>query len=645
MSTSIADILRRRRREPLDERLPDGRSVDDLLRVTEKRNVISGAGGQGEPLSQSQVLTPQNQQAITRPRQTFNTSLSPEDEIKFEQWKAKYAPNDSGEDYDLRGAYKAGLTPDSKTGHWEDTFKKPNHPTFSNLSQYAVGSNAAKAGHWEGDRFVPPTSRHPPLGPQPPRPSNIPVNAHWDATGIGPDGGEWIAPADLTRSRATGSIPTYNVPESETTRPRAVSFDPQTGRPNEDYYRERGDTAGLYEATRNWEPHGGKRGFKNSLKAALLMGAEGARANPNDPVTGALAGLAIGGAAGTAVPNLTNRLRRQQQLGQLGGELKRDLDLKKQQAAIDQSQMVEVELDNGQHVMVPARTAAALQSRQQEIGLRGDTLEARKGRWDKLGEHEAARDAQALYNSGAADDSAELRAEIARRLRLPTGTVLPPRGLGNQIKLDESGNYVIVNPRSGQVTQTNQQSYEPTREKGRDRRATQAQQAAMSRVQAQQAGANQRAGMRGTGPARLDSTTRNNIAKGVGAVEAVKGELTQIDAQIKALDDATKGRALTPEEQSRITSLGRQRQEKVNQAKAITAQLDALDPNNETGVGEGGYPYRKPRQQAAPSDLDRPIYGKPSGRTIEGAINAFKRKVGRAPTAEEIAKMKAALGQ
>lgn len=536
MSTSVSDILRRRRRTPMDERLPDGSSVDDLLRIVENRNVISGAGG--EPLGQSQVLTPQNQQSITRPR--------------------------------------------TVTG----------------------------------------TPRHPPLGPQPVRPANIPPNAHWDATGIGPDGGEWISGG---QQPAQQSSPTE-------TRPRAVTFDPQTGRPNESYYRERGDTAGLYEATRNWEPHGGKRGFKNSLKAALLMGAEGARANPNDPVTGALAGLAIGGAAGTAVPNFTNRLRRQQKLGQFGGELKQDLELKKQQAAIDQGQMVEVALDNGQRVMVPAKSAATLQSRQQEIGLRGDTLEARKKRWDSLGKHEGARDAQAFYNSGAADNSTELLIEVAKRMGFPEGTVLPPRGLGNQIKLDDAGNYIVISPRSGEVTVTGQKSYEPVKEAGRERRAQAAQAGAMARTQATQAGANQRAGARGTGTMKLDATTRNNIAKGVGAIESVKGELTQLDAQIKALDDATKGRQLTAEEQSRITSLGRQRQEKVNQAKAIAAQLDTLDPNSETGVGEGGYPYRKPRQQVA-SDLDNPIApnakGKYAGKRISKAnVAEFGRRHG-----------------
>ncbi len=85
----------------------------------------------------------------------YETKLTPEEEKAFQPWKQQYAPKDSGQDYDLRGAFKAGLTPDPNNGHWSDQFKKPNHETFSVESQYAVGANAAKAGHWEGEQFVP----------------------------------------------------------------------------------------------------------------------------------------------------------------------------------------------------------------------------------------------------------------------------------------------------------------------------------------------------------------------------------------------------------------------------------------------------------------------------------------------------------
>lgn len=82
----------------------------------------------------------------------FDTQLLPHEEKQYILWKKKYAPNDSGEDYDLRGAFKAGLVPDENTGHWPDTFKKPNHPTFSVESQYAQYGNP---GSWEGNQFMP----------------------------------------------------------------------------------------------------------------------------------------------------------------------------------------------------------------------------------------------------------------------------------------------------------------------------------------------------------------------------------------------------------------------------------------------------------------------------------------------------------
>ena len=85
----------------------------------------------------------------------YDTKLSAGEEKKFQEWKAKNAPNDSGQDYDLRGAFKAGVKPDAETGHWPDTWKKPNHPTFSDQSIYA-NDRPDLAGKWEGDKYIPP---------------------------------------------------------------------------------------------------------------------------------------------------------------------------------------------------------------------------------------------------------------------------------------------------------------------------------------------------------------------------------------------------------------------------------------------------------------------------------------------------------
>ena len=94
----------------------------------------------------------------------FDTPLSPQEENDFQQWKQKYAPQDSGEDYDLRGAFKEGLTPDPVSGHWPDTYKKPNHPTFSVESKYAK-DRPDLAGSWQGNTYVPPAKQASDLSP------------------------------------------------------------------------------------------------------------------------------------------------------------------------------------------------------------------------------------------------------------------------------------------------------------------------------------------------------------------------------------------------------------------------------------------------------------------------------------------------
>lgn len=84
----------------------------------------------------------------------YDTPL-PAGDKGFQDWKEKYAPNDSGMDYDLQGAYLGGATP-AENGHFPDTWKKPNHPTFSDQSKYSKDAPNS-AGHWNGDEFVPPS--------------------------------------------------------------------------------------------------------------------------------------------------------------------------------------------------------------------------------------------------------------------------------------------------------------------------------------------------------------------------------------------------------------------------------------------------------------------------------------------------------
>ena len=90
---------------------------------------------------------------------SFNTPLPKGKEIEYSNWKAANAPFDSGYDYDLQGAFLAGVQRDPVTGHMPDTWKKPNHPTFSNQSQYATGRWAKYAGTWQGESYIPSRTR------------------------------------------------------------------------------------------------------------------------------------------------------------------------------------------------------------------------------------------------------------------------------------------------------------------------------------------------------------------------------------------------------------------------------------------------------------------------------------------------------
>ena len=81
----------------------------------------------------------------------YNTQLSSVDEDKFLQWAASNNKMRDLEDYDLRGAWKAGAL---TGGHGPDTYKKPNHPTFSNESMYSTPQTPG--GEWQqsGDNWA-----------------------------------------------------------------------------------------------------------------------------------------------------------------------------------------------------------------------------------------------------------------------------------------------------------------------------------------------------------------------------------------------------------------------------------------------------------------------------------------------------------
>ena len=107
----------------------------------------------------------------------FNTQLTQGAE---QAYRGKFGEN-SDRDYDLRGAFAAGLTDGAKTArapdgsayfpdHLPDTYKKPNHETFSNESQYAQYA-PDRAGSWNGERYISPAT------PAQPSPGGTPAPA------------------------------------------------------------------------------------------------------------------------------------------------------------------------------------------------------------------------------------------------------------------------------------------------------------------------------------------------------------------------------------------------------------------------------------------------------------------------------------
>lgn len=96
-------------------------------------------------------------QAITGQPATFDTRLSPQQEAAFQQWRGGLSPDlQNTGDYDLRGAYAANAQ-EAANGHLPDTWKKPNHMTFSSGSMYSTPS--APGGEWS--QIAPPTAQQP----------------------------------------------------------------------------------------------------------------------------------------------------------------------------------------------------------------------------------------------------------------------------------------------------------------------------------------------------------------------------------------------------------------------------------------------------------------------------------------------------
>lgn len=84
----------------------------------------------------------------------YNTALPPDQEQQYQRWLQSQSALNNRDmsrdtyDYDMRGAFLGGAGADpSQRGHYPDTYKKPNHPTFSTGSQYH-GLDGQLGGVW-----------------------------------------------------------------------------------------------------------------------------------------------------------------------------------------------------------------------------------------------------------------------------------------------------------------------------------------------------------------------------------------------------------------------------------------------------------------------------------------------------------------
>lgn len=100
---------------------------------------------------------------------TFTTKLTKKQEDKFQNWYKNVSyelgldsnPDNPLHAYDYRGFWLENKNKDidykQPDFHFTDTYKKPDHPTFSVESKYAdkkYGIDPKTVGHWDGENFI-----------------------------------------------------------------------------------------------------------------------------------------------------------------------------------------------------------------------------------------------------------------------------------------------------------------------------------------------------------------------------------------------------------------------------------------------------------------------------------------------------------
>lgn len=144
------------------------RAVEGTIEILKNQDGTATARlSRSEPLSFAHMETPEvyklteegtkAENKLLQSMGEHDTFLGVAEEGLYQERKKSLPKSlQSEKDYDLRGAYKAGLLDNVEEGmHLPDTFKKPNHITFSKESKYY--EDGMWAGEWteEGDFMIP----------------------------------------------------------------------------------------------------------------------------------------------------------------------------------------------------------------------------------------------------------------------------------------------------------------------------------------------------------------------------------------------------------------------------------------------------------------------------------------------------------
>lgn len=135
------------------------RAVEGTIEILKNQDGTTTARlSRSEPLTFAHLETPEVYKLMEEGTKAENKLLQSmgehdtflgvaEEELYQERKKSLPKALQSEKDYDLRGAYKAGLLDNVEEGmHLPDTFKKPNHITFSKESKYY--EDGMWAGEW-----------------------------------------------------------------------------------------------------------------------------------------------------------------------------------------------------------------------------------------------------------------------------------------------------------------------------------------------------------------------------------------------------------------------------------------------------------------------------------------------------------------